>query len=112
MCERMARLYLSQSVRQGWKLVASRVRLQSLEFDPQRCAVTVVDMQNDFGSPGGMFDLGGNNISLIRETVAPTARVIEAARKAGARIVYLKMGFQPDLSDAGEPGTPNRLMHD
>jgi ureidoacrylate peracid hydrolase len=68
-------------------------------------------MQNDFGSEGGMFQRAGIDISMIRRAVAPTARVLAAARKAGIKIIYLKMAFRPDLSDAGSPDSPNRVRH-
>ncbi len=71
----------------------------------------VVDMQNDFGSPMGMFDRAGIDISAIQATVEPTARVLAAARAAGMRVVYLKMGFRADLSDAGLPDSPNWRVH-
>ncbi len=77
-------------------------------IDPARAAVLVVDMQNDFGAKGGMFDLAGIDISGIQLAVAPTARVMTAARKAGMKIVFLKMGFRPDLSDLGAEGSPIR----
>ncbi len=76
-----------------------------------RSAMIVVDMQNDFGSKGGMFDRAGIDISGIREAVAPTGRAIAAARRAGIPIVYLKMGYHPDLSDLGGPDAPNRVLH-
>jgi ureidoacrylate peracid hydrolase len=84
---------------------------EALAVDPSQSAVVVVDMQNDFGSEGGMFALAGIDISGIRKAIAPTARVLAAARRAGITVVYLKMGFQPDLSDAGGPNAPNWLKH-
>lgn len=81
----------------------------ALAIKPEQSAVIVVDMQNDFGSDGGMFALAGIDISGIRKAIAPTARVLAAARRAGIRIVYLKMGFRPDLSDAGRLDGPNRI---
>lgn len=79
---------------------------------PDRTAIVVVDMQNDFGAPGGMFDLAGIDIAPIRKVIAPTAAVLAAARRAGICVVYLKMGFQPDLSDAGAVDGPNRIKHE
>jgi len=84
---------------------------EAMMIDPSRTAVIVVDMQNDFGAEGGMFARAGIDISAIRSVVAPTARVLAAARQSGIKVVYLKMGFQPDLSDAGMPGAPNWLKH-
>jgi ureidoacrylate peracid hydrolase len=82
-----------------------------IDIDPARCAVIVIDMQNDFGSKGGMFDRAGIDISGIQRVVKPTAAVLAAARKAGIRIIYLKMGYRPDLSDLGAPDAPNRQRH-
>jgi len=73
--------------------------------------VIVVDMQNDFGSKGGMFDRAGVDIAPIQKVVEPISRVLESARRAGMKIIYLKMGFRPDLSDAGPADSPNRLKH-
>jgi len=78
-----------------------------VEIDPARTAVIVIDMQNAFGSPGGMFDNAGIGISGIQAAVAPTRAAVEAARRAGIKIVYLKMGFLPDLSDLGAEDVPN-----
>lgn len=86
-------------------------RPDSMTIDPARTAVIVVDMQNDFGADGGMFHRAGIDVSSIRGTIAPTARVLAAARQAGMRVVYLKMAFKPDLSDAGRPDAPTWLKH-
>jgi ureidoacrylate peracid hydrolase len=58
-----------------------------------------------------MLDRAGIDLSVIRGAIAPTARVLSVARKAGLSIVYLKMGFCADLSDAGPPDSPNWIKH-
>lgn len=78
---------------------------------PRRTAVVVVDMQNDFATPGGMFDRAGIDITPIRAIVGPTQRVLDVARAAGVPVVYLKMGFLPDLSDSGHPLSPTWIKH-
>jgi ureidoacrylate peracid hydrolase len=83
----------------------------SVAVDLARAALLVVDMQNDFGSKGGMFDRAGFDTSSIRGAVEPTARVLVSARRAAVPVVYLKMAFQPDLSDLGAPGSPSRERH-
>ncbi len=93
------------------RLASIDARPQPVEFDVAKTAVVVVDMQNDFGSPLGMFGRAGIDLTGIRGTIAPTARVLSAARRAGVIVVYLKMAFRPDLSDAGAPNTPNWLKH-
>jgi ureidoacrylate peracid hydrolase len=80
-------------------------------IDTAQTAVLVVDMQNDFGAKGGMFDLAGINISGIRAAIEPTSHVLAAARSIGLPIVYLKMGFLPNLSDMGIADSVNRVRH-
>src|SRR5437868_13825517 len=84
---------------------------EPITIDTAKTAVIVVDMQNDFGSKGGMFDRAGIDISGIQKAVGPTAKVLAAARKAGIRIIYIKMGFRPDLSDMGALDSVNRVRH-
>lgn len=84
---------------------------EPIRFDTARTAVIVVDMQNDFGSKGGMFDRAGIDISGIQKAVAPTAKVLASARRAGVKVIYLKMGYRPDLSDLGAPDSVNRTRH-
>ena len=100
---------------QGHVVSARMVRIdakpETIAIDISKTAVIVVDMQNDFGSKGGMFDLAGIDISGIRKAIAPTAKVLASTRPAGIKIIYLKMGFRPDLSDFGAPDSPNRLKH-
>ncbi len=86
-------------------------RPEAVELDTAQTAVIVVDMQNDFGSKGGMFERAGIDISGIQRAVEPTRRAIEIARKAGIHIIYLKMGYKPDLSDLGAPDSVNRARH-
>jgi ureidoacrylate peracid hydrolase len=82
-----------------------------IEIDPAQTAVIVVDMQNDFGSKGGMFDRVGIDISAIQAAVPPTARVLSAARAAGIPVIYLQMQHRADLSDMGPPRSPHHQRH-
>jgi ureidoacrylate peracid hydrolase len=91
---------------------------EPIEVDFTRSAIIVVDMQNAFASKGGMLDLGGVNISEAPQVIRAIRAVIEAARPTGIPIVYLQMGYKPDLSNSGGPHSPNwhkelamRLMH-
>ena len=84
---------------------------EAVTLDPSKTAVLVIDMQNDFGAKGGMFDRAGVDISGIRKVVPATALVLAAARQAGMRVVYLKMGYRHDLSDLGAPDSVNRARH-
>jgi ureidoacrylate peracid hydrolase len=92
--------------------VTIEARPEAITIDTGQTAALVVDMQNDFGAKGGMFDRAGIDISVIRGVIEPTARVLAAARNAGISVVYLKMGYRPDLSDLGAPDAPNRVKHE
>lgn len=93
------------------RIIRIDAKPEPIAIDTAKTAVIVVDMQNDFGSKGGMFDRAGINISGIQKVVGPTTKVLAAARRAGVKIIYLKMGFRPDLSDLGSPDSPNRVRH-
>jgi ureidoacrylate peracid hydrolase len=84
---------------------------QAIELDLAKMAILVIDMQNDFGARGGMFERGGIDIGPIQRVVAPIRNVLEAGREAGLPIVFLKMGFLPDLSDLGPEDAPFRAHH-
>ncbi|MBK1661399.1 hypothetical protein CKO45_24635, partial [Paracraurococcus ruber] len=81
-----------------------------LEVDLSATAVLVIDMQNDFGAAGGMFDRAGIDISVVRRAIAPTTKVISAARTARLPIIYVKEEHRPDLSDIGAEGSPHWRM--
>lgn len=86
-------------------------RPEPLELDPRRLAVIVIDAQNDFAAPGGMFDRAGIDISGIAAAAHATRPVLDAARAAGIPVVYLNMEHEPDLSDAGPAEGPHRVKH-
>jgi len=83
------------------KSVKIEARPESITIDSHRTAALVVDMQNDFGAKGGMFDRAGIDISVIRSVVEPTARVLTALRQAGITVVYLKMGYREPRANPG-----------
>jgi ureidoacrylate peracid hydrolase len=93
----------------------ARIELEAkphpIVLDTTTAAFIVVDMQNDFGSKGGLFDHAGVDITPIQEVVPATARAVAAARRAAIKVIYLKMGFRPDLSDLGADHAPNRVRH-
>ncbi len=73
-----------------------------------RTALIVVDMQNAFCKKGGLFDsMGKLDEVRIRPVIATNRQVIDAARAKGIKIIYLAMGYRPDLADAGGPDSPN-----
>ena len=86
-------------------------RPSPLTIQTASTAVIVVDMQNDFGTKGGMFDRAGIDISGIQGVIPALKQVLTAARAASIPVIYLKMAFRPDLADAGAPDSPNWIKH-
>lgn len=80
---------------------------ESIEIDLAHAAVIVVDMQNAFASRGGMLDLAGIDISGASCVAQNIRNVLDSARRAGVLIIYLQMGYKPDLSNAGGIHSPN-----
>ena len=82
-------------------------RPDPLALDPGKTAVIVVDMQNAFASKGGYLDLFGVDVSGAPAVIRHINRVLVASRPAGMQVVFLQMGWQHDLCDAGGPTSPN-----
>ena len=92
-------------------LVTIEAKPELIRIDLGKCAVPVIDMQNDFGAKGGMFNRAGIDISPIERAVAPTMRAVAAARSAAMPIIYLKMQHTADLANAGRSGAPHWIKH-
>jgi len=69
------------------------------ELMPQCAALLIIDMQRDFLEPGGFGESLGNDVGLLRRTIAPIQAVLAAARDAGLTIIHTREGHRPDLAD-------------
>ena len=102
---------MSREIIEKKRRVTVSARPEPIAIETASTAVIVIDMQNDFGAKGGLFERAGLDISMIQQAVAPTAKVLVAARSAGIQVIYVNMGFRPDLSDLGASDSPNRVRH-
>src|SRR5216683_5298410 len=68
-------------------------------FDPEAAALLIIDMQRDFLEPGGFGESLGNDVGLLRRTIAPIGRLLDAARAAGLPVIHTREGHRPDLAD-------------
>lgn len=91
-------------------VVTVNARPEPLSIDVASTAVLVIDMQNDFGSVGGMFERAGIDISGIQATIGPTSRVLAAARSRNVPVIYIAEALSPDRSDIGPPHSPHGGM--
>lgn len=69
------------------------------EFNLARTALVIIDMQNDFCSPGGFGEKLGNDITLTRSIIPVINQLLHSAREAGIMVVHTREGHLPDLSD-------------
>lgn len=80
---------------------------EPVEVDLAKSALVVVDMQNAFASTKGMLDIAGADLTHAPRVVSAISRLLVAARRASMPVVYLQMGYKPDLSNSGGPASPN-----
>lgn len=69
------------------------------EFEVDKTALIIIDMQRDFCAPGGFGEKLGNDIELTRATIPNIEKVLEKARELGMFVVHTREGHRPDLSD-------------
>jgi ureidoacrylate peracid hydrolase len=57
---------------------------------PEHCAILIVDVQNDFCAEGGAMHKEGRDLSLVQPMVPRLSRLIDAARLADVRCVWIR----------------------
>jgi ureidoacrylate peracid hydrolase len=105
---------LGPTSRNTWGVSAARVDLtrprptrpvdvaarpQDLRLDLARCAVVVVDMQNDFCSDGGWLHSIGVDVAAARAPIDPLRRLLPRLRAAGVPVVWLNWGNREDRAN-------------
>lgn len=108
----MTAMHTLGHARNHWKVSGERVDLRrakgkpqpvSFDAEPQRLtldlgrsALVVVDMQNDFCSPGGWLDYIGADYRPARKPIEPLNRLLPALRREGVPIIWLNWGNRAD----------------
>ncbi len=76
-------------------------------FDIQKSALVIIDMQRDFVEPGGFGETLGNDVSLLRAIIPACQATLAAWRQAGGLVVHTREAHSADLSDC-PPAKRNR----
>jgi ureidoacrylate peracid hydrolase len=71
---------------------------------PNRTAVIVIDCQVDFGSPDGEMARQGKDMSKPQAALAQAVRLVDAARDAGVKVVFVRL--------LTHPGGENRIARE
>jgi biuret amidohydrolase len=77
------------------------------EFELDRTALVIIDMQRDFIEPGGFGETLGNDVSLLQAIVPATQSVLHAWRRKGGLVIHTRETHRPDLADC-PPAKRNR----
>ena len=103
-------VHLSPHHREG-ELLRWEAELKPIVDNPNRCALVVVDMQNDFCSPGGWTDASGLDYERCREAIPGIRRAIATARELGMWVIWVYWHNRSDLRNLGAP-TLHSFKHD
>lgn len=66
--------------------------------DPKHTAIIVVDVQNDFCSPGGNVNKRGTDMQPLQDMLHSLSRLLDGARRSGVRIIYIQHTVYADGS--------------
>jgi nicotinamidase-related amidase len=77
-----------------------------LTLDLARCAVVVVDMQNDFCHPDGWLASIGVDVTPARAPIPVLVESLPVLRSSGAAVVWLNWGTRPDRANL-----PPNVLH-
>jgi nicotinamidase-related amidase len=78
------------------RIAAIDAEPQRLRIDLRRTAFVIIDMQNDFCTPGGWLHHIGVDIAPARHPVEPLRRVLPGLREAEVPILWVNWGNRPD----------------
>jgi nicotinamidase-related amidase len=67
-------------------------------FSPHTTALIIIDMQNDFLSPGGYLSSQGYSLSRFTALIPRLQSLLSAFRQAGFPIYHTREGHMPDMS--------------
>lgn len=71
----------------------------TFDFDLEKTALLIIDMQRDFCEFGGFGEALGNDITPTKSIIPTVKKVLDAARNKGMFVIHTREGHRPDMSD-------------
>ncbi|WP_052351863.1 cysteine hydrolase family protein [Deinococcus pimensis] len=78
-------------------------QLKPFVDSPDRQALVIIDMQNDFCSPGGWTDASGLDHTRCRAAIPGVIRAVNTARERGMWVIWVYWHNRDDLRNLGAP---------
>ncbi|MGY2288244.1 cysteine hydrolase [Pseudomonas sp. SDO528_S397] len=75
---------------------------------PAQTAIILIEYQNDFATPGGVFHDAVKDVMENSQMLANTAHAIRQARALGVKIIHLPIAFAPGYPEL--PGSPYGIL--
>ena len=93
----------------------------AFDFDLEKTALLIIDMQRDFCARGGFGEALGTDVTPTMSIIPTVKTILDAARAKGMFIVHTREGHRPDMSDCppsklrrskaiGEDGPMGRIL--
>lgn len=79
---------------------------KAMTVDPERTLVVLVDLENEFCAPAGVRYLGPEAEGAVRASAA----LVDQARQAGARVLWIRSVRSPDALEFRAYGREPRLI--
>jgi ureidoacrylate peracid hydrolase len=64
-------------------------------LEPKKCALLVIDVQNDFLAEDGHYARHGRHVAPMRRILSCVHELIDAARASGSRVVFIQQSTLP-----------------
>lgn len=96
-------VHLSPHHTEPGKLFKFQAELSPFVDNLTRGALAIIDMQNDFCSPGGWTDASGLDYQACRKAIPGIQRAIDIARGYDMWVIWIYWHNRPDLRNLGAP---------
>ena len=71
----------------------------AFDFDLDKTALLIIDMQRDFCARGGFGEALGNDVTPTMSIVPTVKKILDTAREAGMFVIHTREGHRPDMTD-------------